>query len=107
MDKTLKNIINKTIEKEFDTIEGDWEKVLNKNIELGNEHVELGNKIDEVASELKKTLTEEQKKLLFLIEEYYEKKCYIESRLMFKEGVVLGLTELSYLDEVGLEIALI
>jgi len=107
MEKVLKNIINKIIEKEFENKRDDFCKNLKKNIKLNEEYNLHTSKADDLELKLKKILSKEDQELL---EELVNLVCavgQIESEIAFKEGLILGVTELNCLTEVGIEIAFI
>lgn len=107
MNKTLKNIINKTIEREYANMMVDYIAHLNKSSELKEDYSECHNKITNIMEQLYKVLPEEKHYLISDFEEIVSLDMAIESKVAFKEGLILGLTELSYLSEVGQEIAFI
>lgn len=107
MDKALKSIINKTIEREYDQVCENFENALRKNPEIQKKVEDNSNVREELRQKLLKILPKEYEDILNNFEDACNIQNFIESKVMFKEGVILGLTELSYLDEVGLEIALI
>lgn len=107
MDKTIKKILNKTIEREFDNISGNFEGPLRRNPELKERMDESDNLREELKEKLLQVLPIEYKKMLDDFEEACDISALVEARIMFKEGLFLGLTELSYLSEIGQEIVLI
>ncbi|HCW04040.1 MAG TPA: hypothetical protein DGK91_05595 [Clostridium sp.] len=107
MDKVLKNIINKTIDMEYDHISEEFNKVLEKNKELAKEYQESSNKHNVILNQLQEVLPVEYHQLLDELNNITVLIGAIEARIMFKEGVVSGLTELNYLSEVGVGIAFI
>lgn len=107
MNKTLKRIINKTIEREYQSMTENYESHLSKNPNLVKEDLENSNKLISIIEQLHKLLPEENQHLISEFEETAILIAGIEARVAFKEGLILGLTELSYLSEVGQEIAFI
>ncbi|WP_017414141.1 hypothetical protein [Clostridium tunisiense] len=107
MNKTLENIINNTIEREYRHINEHFGEPMRKNPELQRELDESVKLREELKQKLLQLLSKEYEYLL----EEFETTCGIsasvEARIMFKEGLILGLTDLSYLSEVGQEIVLI
>ncbi|MTK13905.1 MAG: hypothetical protein F8N39_18140 [Clostridiaceae bacterium] len=107
MDKITKNIINKTIERGYYSVTDDFGGVMKKNKEWGKEHNEYSYKIEELADKLKEVVPDEYRDL---VEELVDiTMCFtcIEGKILFKEGVVLGITELNYLGEVGAQLSFI
>lgn len=107
MNKTLKSIINKTIEKEYQSMMGNYTSHLSKNPQLVEDDTNNTNKITKIMDELYRLLPKEKHYLVSEFEETVALVMGVESRVAFKEGLILGLTELSYLNEVGQEIAFI
>lgn len=103
MDKTTKNIINKTIRREYEHIGSDFAILTrnNKNKELVREHKEYSNKVEELSAKLKEILPEECEDLVEDLLNTSACITSIESEMFFKEGVCMGATEFSYLGEVG------
>lgn len=104
MDKTLKNIINKTIEREYQNVMEDYVEHLKKNPQLKKDYEGCSGKLEKVMKELYKVLPKEYQHLVNEFEEIALALTSIESRVAFKEGVMLGSTSLNYLSEVGIEL---
>jgi hypothetical protein len=107
MDKTLKNIINKTIEREFGIVMEKCPEHLKKDPELIEYDAESSQKLNKAMHELYELLPKEKHYLVDDFESAATALMSIEARVAFKEGLILGLTELKYLGEVGQEIAFI
>jgi hypothetical protein len=107
MNKTLKNIINKTFDREYDIAMEDFGSSLKKNSELEREYKQAARDVDELRERLLKLIPDDFKELLEKFELDNNIIASIESRVAFKEGVILGIRELNYLGEVGQEIAII
>ncbi|WP_251862145.1 hypothetical protein [Clostridium sp. Marseille-Q2269] len=99
MYKVLKNIINKVIESEFHRLE---ENVTN--LEKIQEYLELSEKYNELETNLYKILPKEHHDLIEEFTQTLISSLTIEKKYMFKQGVIKGLTDLNYLEEVGREI---
>jgi FtsZ-binding cell division protein ZapB len=102
MDKITKNIINKTIERAYFNLDGEFPELLNKNPKLAREHQELSDKADELSAKLEKLLPEQYKNLVEDLVSATLCTMSIESQVLFKEGAIKGCTDLSYLGEAGL-----
>lgn len=104
MNKILKNVINGVIENEFNRVDLE-------NIIRGNEHKEWSQKQDEAREKLFEVIPKEYHEEFNEAIEDYETIlgviAAIEERCMFKQGVIQGLTDLKYLQELGLGIAFI
>lgn len=107
MDKVLKNIINNTIEREFQSVMENYMEHLKKNVQWNEEEKDYSEKTNKIMGELCKVLPEEYHPLVDELEETVIALGSVEARVAFKEGLVLGVTELNYLTEVGLEITCI
>ncbi|RXM57309.1 hypothetical protein [Clostridium tetani] len=104
MNKVLKNIVNGAIENEFDRI--NYEVFLKS-----SEHQDQSQKQDEAREKLfevvPKEYHEEFNKALDKYETELSIASGIEERYVFKQGVIQGLTDLKYLQELGLKISFI
>jgi len=107
MNKTLKNIINKTFDREYDIAMEDFGSSLKKNSELEKEYKQAAKDADELRERLLKLIPDDFKELLERFELDNNIIASIETRVAFKEGVILGIRELNYLGEAGQEIAII
>lgn len=107
MNKTLKNIINKTFDREYDIAMEDFGTSLKKNSELEKEYKQAAKDADELRERLLKLIPDDFKELLERFELDNNIIASIETRVAFKEGVILGIRELNYLGEVGQEITII
>lgn len=100
--KALETIISSTIEREYWQL-SEKEPYLDKrsNEKLISEGKKLGKEINEIEDKLTKVLPDEYKDM---VEELIEAcTCYDGQRAMmlFKEGVILGVTDLNYLGKIG------
>ncbi|RXM74761.1 hypothetical protein [Clostridium tetani] len=104
MNKILKNVVNGAIENEFNRI--DLENVIKS-----NEYKEWSEKQDKAREKLFEIVPKEYHKEFNKALDDYGSMLWvmaaIEERYMFKQGVKAGLTDLKYLQELGLEIAFI
>lgn len=104
----LADVINNTIEREFtrisenpdetaDKISGKNKKWIKERDKLSDELEVLQEKMIEIVPSKYKNMVDELVNVCI---------CYMaaESKILFKEGVILGATELNYLGEVGLEL---
>jgi len=85
----------------------DYTSHLSKNHELKQLDIECEEKVSTIREQLYRLLPKEQCYLIEQLEEALIINMGIASRVAFKEGLILGLTELNYLSEVGQEIVLI
>jgi hypothetical protein len=102
MDKVLKNIINKTIDREFEIVMDNYSDHLKKNAKLEEEAEECRKKIIKITQELYVALPKEHHHLVDELDCAITEGMIIESRVAFKEGVILGILDLSYLGETDL-----
>lgn len=107
MDKLLKNIIDKTIEREYDRVSENLIDNLKRVPKLFTEYSEAGSKMANVLHELQEILPDEYKSIVDEIDVTSSSFTGLEARFMFRMGVLIGLTELNYLNEVGLELSFI
>ena len=87
MDKTLKNIINKTFDREYDIAMEDFGSLLKKNSELEKEYKQAAKDADELRERLLKLIPDDFKELLERFELDNNIIASIETRVAFKEGV--------------------
>jgi len=100
IDKTLRNItIENIVEKEYYNVVDNYEVYLDKNPKSKQSHVDATNKMLGIIEELYLTLPKEKHYLVSQFEEVAILNMGIEAKVLFKEGVILGLTKLSYLSE--------
>jgi hypothetical protein len=105
MDKVLKNIINKTIEREYQRFSDvGYVDCMKKNPEEAADKEEFEEKLSIIMNELYKVLPKEYHHLVEEFDCTANVISGIETRVAYKEGVILGATELSYLGEVGVGI---
>lgn len=107
MNNTLKNVINNTIKREYERVSSDCIKHMEKDPELLNEYRDCTRKRQDIMDKLIEIMPREYHELIEELEDASNSITAIESRVTFKEGLVLGVTELDYLSEVGIEIAFI
>lgn len=104
MYKILKNIVNGAIENEFDRLNLE-------NVIKSNEYKEWSQKQGKAREKLFEIVPKEYHKEFNKAIEDYENILYviaaIEERDIFKKGVIQGLTDLKYLQELGQRIAVI
>ncbi|MBW5459014.1 hypothetical protein [Clostridium sporogenes] len=96
MYKVLKSIVNKTIESEFYRLEEDV-----TDLEKFEDYLELNEKYIELETNLYKTLPKEYHNSVEKLTQALVLVLTIEKKYMFKQGVIKGLTDLNYLDELG------
>ena len=102
MNKTIKNLINKTIELEFYRMDSDITELQNF-----EDYKEVSNKYTDVERKVYETLPVEYHGLIDELMELAVSELAIEKRYAFKEGVIKGLTDLEFLKEAGPVIKLI
>lgn len=103
MNKTVKNLINKTIELEYFQLDGDM-----TNLKKFEDYSELSDKYSELESKVYETLPKEYHNLIDDLTDMLNLVSATENKYMFKQGVIKGLTELNYLnDDIGIEVAFI
>lgn len=107
MNKILKNVINNTIEREYQSVSEDLITIIKENPDLLKDYNSYAERREEIASKLLEVVPQEYKELIEELELTSDTISGIESSVLFKKGLVLGVTELNYLTEVGLEIAFI
>lgn len=105
MDKKMKNIVNRLIKREYENL--DFKSGLDKNKELKKEYEKYCNEIDNISSKLMELLPEEHHHLIEEFESANSVITSVEAAISFKEGITLGVTELNFLNELGIEIAFI
>lgn len=103
--KILKDLVNKTIDREYWTIGENYIDNLKEVPQLHKQDRELTQRMIDVLGQLNKVLPKEYHHLISEIDEITASKIGVESSLYFRKGVLLGLTELKYLGEVVNEIA--
>lgn len=102
MNKTVKNLINKTIELEFYHMEDNL-----TGLRKFEHYEEVSNKYSNVERKVYETLPVEYHGLIDELIELSTLELALEKRYAFKEGVKKGLTDLDFLKEAGLIIQLI
>lgn len=107
MDKILKNIINNTIEREYDQVSANLINIMKKSPQLVKDYDKYGEQKEKIMNKLLEVVPEEYLGLIDEFEAISNVLIGVEARAAFKEGIVLGVTELSYLSEVGIEIAFV
>lgn len=107
MDKLLKNIVNKTIEREYDRASEDFWSALKKNGDLLKAYEMYSKQVDEISEQLSKVVPTEYIDLIGKLVDVTTASMCVEGKMLFKEGVTLGATELSYLGELGGELQFI
>lgn len=103
----VKYLVNNAIEREYYNSSDNFIGVLNKNPKLAKEYKEYGNIREDILKKLYEVLPEEFHEMLDKLENTDNIIAGIEGKAMFKEGLILGVTELNYLSKVGIEIAFI
>lgn len=101
MNKVLKNVINKTIEREYELLMNDYTEHLKKNQELNEVDEEYAEVFNKAMHRLYDLIPKEHHHIIDELEEAANVMMGVESRVAFKEGLLLGCTELSYLGELG------
>lgn len=104
MDKTLKaleSIANKTITREYMSVTDNFKEVVKKNKEWAREYEECSDKADEIAEKLRAVVPEQYRGLIDELVDNTVCSACAEEKMLFKEGIILGCTELSYLGEIG------
>ncbi|EPY2274565.1 hypothetical protein ACXAUS_003465 [Clostridium sporogenes] len=96
INQVLKNIVNKTIESEFYRLEGNI-----TDLKKFEDYLELNEKYIELETNLYKTLPKEYRNSVEKLTQALISVSTIEKKYMFKQGVIKGLTDLNYLDELG------
>ena len=104
MEKILKNIINETMEREYTNLESRFIAALGKNEKLKKEYDLYNLKTNKIKEKLNDVLPEEYHSLLEEFEDNLSVISLIENMISHKEGIITGVTELNYLNEVGTEI---
>jgi len=100
MDKILKNIINKTIEREYQNFsEKGYEGALKRSPEETEYHEECSKKMDFIMVKLYAILPKEHQNLVDEFEDAALGLVSSEARIVFKEGVIIGATDPKYLGE--------
>ena len=107
MNEKMKNVINNTIKREYERVGGDLIKHMKKNSELINDYREYTRKRQDIMDKLLEIMPKEYHELIEALEDASNSITSIEAEATFKEGLILGVTELDYLSEVGIEIAFI
>lgn len=97
--RIIENLFNKTIENEYIVVQDENFSDINDDECKELEEVKL--KISTLEKQLFLMLPEEGRELYFELESQLGNISCIESRYMFKKGVVAGLTNLEYLKEVN------
>lgn len=101
MDKVLKSVVNKTIEREYNRVTDELSDVLNKNVDLSKKYEAYSKQVEEVSEQLRKVVPVECVDLIEKLVNVTTASMCVEGKMLFKEGVTLGATELSYLGELG------
>lgn len=104
MDRVLKNIINKSIEREYSNSTNNFTRALQKNVNMMNDYDETSKRVSEITNSLEKVISDEHKDMIEELVNLAMQVSAIEAQVMFKEGVVLGATSLKYLGDVGMEL---
>jgi hypothetical protein len=100
MDKVLKNIINKTIEREYENFaQLNYEGALKRSPEEANYQEECSNEMNAVMQKLNKILPKEYHHLIGEFEDAAMGLMSVDAKIAFKEGIILGATNLKYLGE--------
>lgn len=103
MNDTVKNLINKTIEREFYRITESAAEL--KRFE---DYKELDSKNGEIQDKIFETIPEEYHDLINELIESFALLSGTESKFAFKQGVIKGLVDLNYLnDDIGQKIEFI
>lgn len=103
MNKTVKNLINKTIELEYYHMDSDITE-----LQHFDDYKEVSDKYGDIQRNVYKTLPAEYHKLIDELVEVSNLLTGTEKKYMFKQGVIKGLTDLEYLnDDIGIQIAFI
>ncbi|EPY6469226.1 hypothetical protein ACWO2F_003738 [Clostridium sporogenes] len=92
----VKHLVNNTIENEFYRLEDDITDL--KKVE---DYLNLSEKYIELEENLYKILPKEYHSLIEELTGALDLMLGVEKRYMFKQGVIKGLTDLNYLEEVG------
>lgn len=103
MNRTVKNLINKTIDLEYRMLEEDITdlKKFENYLEVSQEFVKLESKVYKIIPAEYYDLVEKFIETGMLLSD-------VEKRYIFKQGVIKGLTDLSYLnDDIGIEVTFI
>lgn len=98
---TLKNVVNGTISREYMNVTDSFNGVLKKNSDLAAMHNDCSDKADEIAEKLKAVVPEQYRGLINELVDNVAYSACAEGKMLFKEGVVLGATDLNYLGEIG------
>ncbi|MBN3348309.1 hypothetical protein CF050_15850 [Clostridium botulinum] len=101
----VKYLINNIIEREYYNLLDNFSNVLNKDAELKKEYEKYINITENIFKRLYEILPEEDHEMLDKLESASNVITGLETKAMFKEGLVLGVNELNYLNEIGLEVA--
>ncbi|NFH34346.1 hypothetical protein FDC49_17970 [Clostridium sporogenes] len=101
----VKYLINNIIEREYYNLLDNFSNVLNKDAELKKEYEKYINITENIFKRLYEILPEEYHEMLDKLESASSVITGLETKAMFKEGLVLGINELNYLNEIGLEVA--
>lgn len=104
MNKTMKKIIVKTIEREFEIASLGFGAELKRNSELEKEYYENCEEKEKLKGKILSQLSTEYKELFEDFIGVSASISMIESQIYFKGGVLRGLAELSYLNEAGEEV---
>lgn len=107
MNQAFKNVLNKTIYRECYLASENFEDILKRNPELAASHEKSTVEFEKVLEKLKEVIPEEYKDLPEKLDSLSAAIMVDEDKLMFKEGVILGLTDLKFLNEIGPDIAYI
>lgn len=107
MEKMLKNVITKTIDMCYYNLGGQYENILAKNTELAKEYNKLSDESNELEMQVKRLLPNEYEELVEKLVNAILRADAAEKQMYFKEGVILGATDLSYLGELGARLQLI
>ncbi|KEI83373.1 hypothetical protein [Clostridium botulinum] len=92
----VKHLVNNTIENEFYRLDEDITDL--KKVE---DYLNLSEKYIELEENLYKILPKEYHSLIEELTGALNLMLGVEKRYMFKQGVIKGLTDLNYLEEVG------
>lgn len=105
MDKTLKNIINKTIEREYQRFaELDYADAIKRSPIEAEYQNKCSEKINTIMQKLVEILPKEHQHLVDEFEDAAVGLLSVEARVSFKEGIIHGATDLNYLGEIGIEL---
>lgn len=100
MDKILKNVVNKTIERECERAEENFQDLLKKNPEIAARFGKNEVEYEDILKKIKEALPEEYKDLADRLDSVAAAINADEHDILYKEGVISGIKNLNYLSEI-------